>query len=163
MTDIFSFINIEILAAAFFVLLLWNMALTFKIFKSKEKSEVKVSANINSGDIKDVVANQARIMEELQKKAEALDVLSRESMGIAKKGIQNIGVVRFNPFKDVGGDQSFAIALLDSLGNGLTVSSLYSREGTRVYAKPIKNSASPYQLSGEEKEAVAGAMAEKKS
>jgi len=50
------------------------------------------------------------------------------------------------------------IALLDSLGNGLTISSLYSREGTRIYAKPIKDSTSPYQLSGEEKEAVAGAM-----
>ena len=132
--------------------------LTYKIYRSNDKQEIKNSPNINSGEIKDVVANQSKIIEEMNKKLQAIDLCSKNGASTAKKGLQNIGVVRFNPFKDVGGDQSFAIALLDSLGNGLTISSLYSREGTRIYAKPIKDSTSPYQLSGEEKEAVAGAM-----
>lgn len=158
MSDIFLFMDTQTLTIALFVLLVWNIVLTYKFFRSNDKQEIKNSPNIDSGEIKDVVANQSKIIEEMNKKLRAIDVCSREGMDMAKKGLQNLGVVRFNPFKDVGGDQSFAIALLDSSGNGLTISSLYSREGTRIYAKPIKDSTSPYQLSGEEKEAVAGAM-----
>ncbi len=73
---------------------------------------------------------------------------------MAEISLQKVGVVRFNPFKDMGGDQSFSIALLDSGNNGLVVSSIYSRDGNRVYTKPIKNGDSEYQLSNEEKEAI---------
>jgi len=65
--------------------------------------------------------------------------------------------VRFNPFEDVGGDQSFAIALLDQHGNGLVLSSLHNRAETRVYAKPIQAGRSEYTLSAEEQQALAQA------
>ena len=77
---------------------------------------------------------------------------------MAEISLQKVGVVRFNPFKDMGGDQSFSIALLDSGNNGLVVSSIYSRDGNRVYTKPIKNGDSEYQLSNEEKEAIRKAL-----
>lgn len=72
--------------------------------------------------------------------------------------VQHIGIVRFNPFNDSGGDQSFAIALLDSDQNGVLISSLYARDGVRVYGKPIEGGASPYTLSEEEKRAIALAL-----
>ncbi len=72
--------------------------------------------------------------------------------------VQKVGVVRFNPFKDTGGDQSFIIALLDSNNKGVVLSSLYTREGTRVYTKPIEKGGSTYHLSKEEKEAIAKAI-----
>jgi hypothetical protein len=72
--------------------------------------------------------------------------------------IQKVGIVRFNPFKEVGGNQSFSIALLDREKNGLVITSLYSREGNRVYAKPIEKGNSRYQLSREEKEAIEKAL-----
>jgi len=75
-----------------------------------------------------------------------------------KKHVQKVGVVRFNPFKDIGGDQSFSIALLDEEDNGLVITSLYGREGNRVYAKPIEGGQSKYQLSDEEKEAISRAI-----
>lgn len=74
--------------------------------------------------------------------------------------IQKVGIVRFNPFKEVGSDQSFSVALLDGRNNGVVVTSLYTREGNRVYGKPIKNSQSEYQLSGEEEEAISMAKFE---
>lgn len=76
-----------------------------------------------------------------------------------ERTIQRVGVVRFNAFPDVGGDQSFAIALLDNYGDGVVVSSLQGRTENRVYAKPLKRWDSTYALSEEEKQAIAKAYA----
>jgi hypothetical protein len=67
--------------------------------------------------------------------------------------------VRFNPFKGTGsgGNQSFATTFLNEENNGVVISSLYSREHTSVFSKPIKNGVSEYELSDEEKESFAEA------
>lgn len=64
--------------------------------------------------------------------------------------IQKIGLVRYNAFKDVGSDLSFAVALLDREDNGVVLNGLYGSESSNIYAKPIKNGMSSYQLSDEE-------------
>ena len=71
-----------------------------------------------------------------------------------KFSIQGVGIVRFNPFKKSGGDQSFSIALLDGDKNGVVITSLYGREGNRIFAKPIKKGKSEYLLTEEEKKAI---------
>lgn len=77
--------------------------------------------------------------------------------------LQKIGLVRFNPFAETGGNQSFCLALLDDNDNGLVISSLHSRETTRVYAKPVKTGQEGgYLFSAEEKRAVQGAKKIKK-
>ena len=68
--------------------------------------------------------------------------------------VQRIGYVRFDAFADVGGEQSFALALLDSKNNGVVISNLFSRVDSRVYAKRINGGRSEQTLSGEEREAV---------
>ncbi len=70
--------------------------------------------------------------------------------------IRGVGLVRFNPFKGkgFGGDQSFAIALIDADGNGVIISSLYTRERVSTYAKPVKAFKSTYDLSDEEQQAL---------
>ncbi len=75
------------------------------------------------------------------------------------KTLQRIGVVRFNPFKDMGGNQSFAIALIDKNNDGLVLSSLYTRERVNVFAKPIENGISIFPLTKEEEEAIKQAQA----
>jgi Protein of unknown function (DUF4446) len=70
-----------------------------------------------------------------------------------------VGLVRFNPFEDTGGNQSFALALLDGRGDGFVVSSLHSRTGTRIYAKAIAKGASDAALSDEETTALKQALA----
>ena len=79
----------------------------------------------------------------------------REDSGLA---IQKLGVVRFNPFSDVGSDLSFSVALLDGGNNGVVITSLYNRNENRVYAKPIKSGQSNYTLSEEEKQALEKAL-----
>lgn len=69
--------------------------------------------------------------------------------------IQRVGLIRFNPYKEVGGDQSFSLAILDDKGSGVVISALHSRETTRMYAKPVKvGKETKRPLSEEEKEAI---------
>lgn len=75
------------------------------------------------------------------------------------KSVQKVGLKRYNPYRDTGGDQSFSVALLDGRGNGLVLTSLHSRAGTRVFAKPVeRGKESSFPLSVEEQEVVAQAL-----
>ena len=68
--------------------------------------------------------------------------------------IQKVGLVRYNAFKDVGSDLSFAIALLDGNDDGIVFNGIYGSESSNIYAKPIKKKKSTYQLSQEEEYAL---------
>lgn len=68
--------------------------------------------------------------------------------------IQKVGLVRYNAFENVGSDLSFAVALLDGNDNGVVLNGLYGSESSNIYAKPIKNKKSSYQLSQEEEYAL---------
>jgi hypothetical protein len=98
------------------------------------------------------VGDVARRVDELATRTTTLE-------GLQRRAVQRVGLVRFNPFDDTGGNQSFALALLDEAGDGVVMSSLHSRTGTRVYAKAVAGGTSEAALSDEEAEAlrVAGA------
>ena len=83
------------------------------------------------------------------------DVIERDLQG----SFGRVGLVRFNPFEDTGGNQSFALALLDGRADGFIVSSLHARAGTRLYAKAVAAGTSETALSEEESEALKQALA----
>ena len=101
-------------------------------------------------NLKEILSQFKDLKEDFEKILKELESLKKEN----EFNIQKVGIVRFNPFKEIGGDQSFSIALLDGNDDGVVITSLYSREGNRVYGKPIKGGQSEYLLSGEEKEAI---------
>jgi len=74
--------------------------------------------------------------------------------------IQHVGLVRYNAFDDTGGDQSYALALLDNYGNGAIVNGLFHRTECRVYVKPVQDWKSIYSMSDEESEAIRKARGE---
>jgi hypothetical protein len=76
-----------------------------------------------------------------------------------RRAFQRVGLVRYNPFEETGGNQSFALALLDADGNGWVLSSLHARSGTRIYAKTITAGRSEAALSTEEADAIRQATA----
>lgn len=76
----------------------------------------------------------------------------------SRTALQKIGIVRFNPFKDAGGNQSFSIAMLDADNNGFVLTSYYGRELNRTYLKPVKSGRPKYSLSEEEEEALSRAV-----
>ena len=73
-----------------------------------------------------------------------------------RRSVQAVETVRYNPFKGngSGGNQSFATALLDENGNGVVISSLYSRDHISVFSKPLKSHKSEYELTEEEREVL---------
>ena len=90
-----------------------------------------------------------------------VDKLSKECRrldGISKHTVQKLGIIRFNAFEDTGSDLSYAVALLDANDNGVVMSSIFGRNESRVYAKPIVNGQSTYFLTEEEKQALTQAQ-----
>lgn len=77
---------------------------------------------------------------------------------IGSISIQKVGFIRFNPFSETGGDNSFALTLLDHKNNGVIISSLYAREGVRVYGKSVEAGISKRLLSEEEKKSLECAL-----
>ena len=109
---------------------------------TKKENLVKVLESvINSQE-----RNRVRLLE-LTKELKQLSDLSNYH-------IQKVGIVRFNPFRDLGGDHSFTIALLDAQDTGLVITGLHTRERTRVYVKAVKKGKAEYELSEEEKKAL---------
>lgn len=74
-------------------------------------------------------------------------------------GIKRVGLVRFNPYHDTGGEYSFTVALLDDQGAGVLLTGLYHRDQSRVYAKEVAGWTSQQELMDEEREAIERARA----
>jgi hypothetical protein len=71
-----------------------------------------------------------------------------------KRSVQGVETVRFNPFADTGGKQSFSTAILSESGDGVVLSGIHARGETRLYAKPVKGFASEHELIDEERRVI---------
>jgi len=111
-------------------------------FFKREKKEPK--------SLKEVLFQFKNLERSFDKLSQELEALKADG----KFSVQKVGIIRYNPFKEVGGNQSFSIALLDGNDSGIIITSLYSREGNRVYGKPVKKGKSPFLLTGEERETI---------
>ena len=150
-----SFDNIFFLA--FFVLA--GIAILLGIFWiiSTEKRLKRFFLGKKAKDLEDTII---LLEEEIAKLKKFKENTERELVTIntkLKKAIRGVETVRFNPFPDQGSNQSFAIGMLSEEGNGVVMSSLYSRERMSIFAKPIRNGKSEYDLTAEEKEALSKA------
>ncbi len=137
-------------------------------FENHCNREVTVSSNLTPSamfnffkktkkepdNLEDVLSQFNDLKKRFEKLFQELESVKQDN----NLNIRKVGIVRFNPFKEIGGNQSFSVVLLDGRDNGVILTSLYSRDGNRVYGKPIKNGQSEYLLSGEEKEAISKAV-----
>lgn len=141
----------------FIIFSIWLSTLSFflyryfilfnKLTKGMEVTDLKKvfekilnRGEINAKDIKDLNVR--------------FDLLEDEG----KFHIQKVGLTRFNPFKELGGDHSFSLAILDAHDSGIIITGLHTRDRTRVYLKDIKKGKSEFELSAEEKKALASAL-----
>jgi hypothetical protein len=140
---------------------IWLGILTFLIWKGKEGSDnskkILNSVFEDSGEVK---------IDQLVRKINGLgsqvDDLKEKLVSLGEDGllhVQRVELMRYNPYDDTGGDQSFTIVFLDKNGNGVVVTSLHSRSGTRIFAKPvIMGHPEKYEFSKEEEQVVKKAM-----
>lgn len=102
---------------------------------------------------KDLIKVLKRIVEKEELNSRDLERFKKELVRIEEEGlghIQKIGLVRFNPFRETGGDHSFSLAVLDGNNTGFIITGLHTRERTRLYLKEIKKGKGDSELSGEE-------------
>lgn len=133
------------------ILLVGFAYLTKTVFILKKKIKLLTGNTENSGNPQTDLLN--RIVR-IETRLEEIEPRFKTVEEISKISIQKVGFLRFNPFQDTGGDNSFVIAMLDRKNNGVLFSSLYTRGGVRIYGKQIKNGQSKHQLSEEEKKVM---------
>lgn len=110
-------------------------------------------------DILAAVGRSMRHVESLDGRLDSIVSEQQRQAAVGRFALQKFHVVRYDAFEDMGGRLSFSAALLDDHGDGLVITSINGRTETRTYAKPVKNLASEFNLSEEEREAIAGAVA----
>jgi hypothetical protein len=120
-----------------------------------------LTAGADGGSLEAVLEDHVRRVRQAAGRVRELDEVVSRLESVSRGHIQRVGFLRFNPFRDVGGDQSFVIVLADEEGNGVAISSLHSRDVTRVYAKSLTAWGSAYQLTAEEQQAIRQARGEK--
>ena len=105
-----------------------------------------------------MLEGQAARIARLESAARSLVGTDRRQQGLIEGAVRHVGLVRYDAFEDVGGRLSFSCALLDDHGSGVVMTSINGRQDTRVYAKPIAEGRSSYNLSVEEEEAIRQAL-----
>lgn len=134
--------------------LIFGIWILLKIRVTQKNLEI-LFAGKKAVDLESILLNHTKEIAEIDKEIQELFEISNKIHNLSQRSVHKVGIIRFNPFKDIGGDQSFAIALLDGKDSGITISSLHTREGTRIYSKPItKGESTKYTLTEEEKAAI---------
>lgn len=116
----------------------------------------KLLAGKNAASLEETIADNQKTLKELVAYHKSVEEELRRVDARIKKKLNGAKTVRFNPFAGTGtgGNQSFATALLDEDGNGVVLSTLYSREKVSMFAKPIVDRKSEFELTDEEKEVL---------
>ena len=146
------------LCAFSLILIVYSITLSRRLSRLANRRQVKLS----SDSVEDVLENLAELSDHLsalRKRLEEFDARQNEQNAVLAGCLRNVGMVRFNAFEDVGGEQSFALALLDANRDGVVISSLYGRQDSRLYAKGILKGEGERALSSEEHKALEKALA----
>ena len=128
------------------IVAIWLVGTTivlYKLFKKFDKLTAGVTEDLSKKGFAEVRSRIAQLEED------------------GKSHIQKVGFVRFNPFKELGGDHSFSLAVLDGGDSGVVITSLHTRDRTRVYMKDIKKGKATLELSADGKKALASAQKQK--
>lgn len=135
----------------------------FCLEKAKLKKYRYLLAGSDGKNLEGLLLNISEQACIIQNKMGQLEERMSTNQVLANAHIQKLGFVRFQAFQNTGGDQSFALALLDGSGNGIVISSIFGREESRVYCKPVQMGVSSYPISAEEKEAIEKAVEQKQA
>lgn len=135
-------------------LVLWLSTLSFVIYRIRRHYH-KLTSKSKQGTIDQIL--EQLINDDKNHEKEIVN-LKKNLTDIEKSShnyFQKLGIIRFNPFERIGGEQSFVLALLNKENTGVVINFIYTREGVRIYLKQVKNSKGvDYELSQEEKEAI---------
>jgi hypothetical protein len=129
------------------------MMQTFAVSRLNQRIN-QITGGVESGDLEEILSHHLETVHGVSRDLDELTARLAIVESAARHHFTKQGLVRFNPFPDTGGNQSFALVLLDESDDGVIVSSLHSRTGTRIYAKAVNAGKADTSLSTEEQEAI---------
>lgn len=136
--------------------LIINLLISMKSLKSRFD---KILIGTESGEsLENAILSYYNHVKELDSKYYNIEKNINYLYNNIKPCIQKVGMVRYNPFEDMGGDLSYALALLDEDNNGFVINTIMTRDSSRTYCKPINNCESEYPLSYEEELSIKRAI-----
>ncbi len=135
-----------IISAVVVIILLWILMIEIRL--------KKFFAGTKAHNLEEMIVMVGEKINQIENSQEKIDKHLITVDDRLNKSIRSIETVRFNPFVDAGGNQSFAISFMNDEGNGVVMSSLYARDRMSIFAKPIINGKSEFELSSEEKEVL---------
>lgn len=134
-------------------LLVWLVVLSRRLAAARRQFAA-LGRGVAAGNLEQLLDQHLRRLDGAEQRLAALSD-GQSALGESLRGaLQRVGLVKYDAFAHVGGEVSFAVALLDADGNGVVLNSLYGREGGTVYAKPVQAGRSLVPLSAEEQRAV---------
>lgn len=144
----------EVFLAVSFVFFVWLLALSFFLYRMISHYN-RLTYGIANQDLKTILGKVLSKMDVSEEKTRELSEACQKLVAEDRLHLKKVGVLRFNPFKDTGGNQSFILSLLNEENSGLILSSLYTRTGSRWYIKKTqKGKGVDLELSKEEEEAI---------
>ncbi len=144
------------LAMACLVLIVLGIALAVKI-KALKLRYRKLMLDCDNLSLDELLNHHGKLITDCLKKQEQIDSRVIELEQKLQLCLAGVGVVRYNAFQETGSDLSFSLALLDRHQNGVIVTSIFGREESRCYGKPIHQGKSAFLLSAEEKRSLEAA------
>jgi nitrogen fixation/metabolism regulation signal transduction histidine kinase len=145
--NIFSVVFVVFTLVAILIAIFWMI--------STEKRLKRFFSGKKARDLEDTIVDMEKEILNLKKEKDNIKTELQTINSKLRKSIRGLETIRFNPFPDQGSNQSFAISMLNEDGDGVVMSSLYSRDRMSIFAKPVKNKKSEYELTEEEKEVLA--------
>ena len=163
MQSIFNFINstqiyITIALMMIVLILIIIIIITYKSLNKLEKRYRKLMRGVDNKNLEDMVLSYLDNIDGVKEENKVMKEMYDEINGQLKTCIQKTSMVRYKAFDDIGSDLSFSIALLDGNNNGAILTSIYGRNESTTYAKPIDSGISRYDLSGEENKVLQEAI-----
>lgn len=146
-----------VIVSALAVLCIFNFIINVTLLRklnAMRAREQSLMRDIESAGLEGLLKETLRKISDMDRQFEEVKFFEQKLLEKLPPCIQKVGLVRFNAFSDVGGEQSFALALLDGRDKGVVLSSLYGRSEARVYAKIVEGGQSPHALSEEEQKAL---------
>ena len=119
----------------------------------------KLTQGTSGGNLEEHLVGYSDQVRDVGERMKDLEARTTSLADSQRRCLQRVGMVRYDAFEDVGGEQSFSLALTDADRNGAVISSVYSRSDVRVYAKALANGRSSHPLSVEDQRALAEAEA----
>ncbi|AGK99574.1 DUF4446 family protein [Clostridium pasteurianum] len=143
------------------IILLLLSFVNIKAINRLESKYRKLTRGVENSNLQELIESYMDKIDKIDNESKVVKNLYEDIHEKINKCLQNISIIRYKAFEDVGSDLSFSVALLDNNNDGVIITSIYGRNESTTYAKPIDKGISRYDLSDEEKHVLKDAVSKK--